>query len=130
MELACSSKHRLVLERFHMGIRSWRRPSRLVMTGVAAVAMASVVGGVAYSAGAASPQPAIQTSTPKSEDQVTNIDVLRQQLRNYYGDPLGSGTFAANSNYAQEAQKVAAAGERWITATHNTAKTKAILLDV
>jgi hypothetical protein len=115
-----------------MGIRSWRLPSRrVVLTGVAAVAMASVVGGVAYSAGAATtPQPAIQTSTPKSENQVTNIDVLRQQLRNYYGDPLGSGTFAPDSNYAKEAEKVAAAGTRWISATHNTSKTKAILLDV
>ena len=115
-----------------MVIRSWRRPSRrLVLTGVAAVAMASVVGGVAYSAGAASPQPAIQTSTPRSEKQVTNIDVLRQQLRNYYGDPLGSGTFAADSNYAKEAQKAAAAGTHWISASHHTgAKTKAIVLDV
>ena len=114
-----------------MGIRSWRLPSRrVVLTGVAAVAMASVVGGVAYSAGAASPQPAIQTSTPKSENQVTNIDVLRQQLRNYYGDPLGSGNFAPDSNYAKEAQKVAASGTRWISAPHHTNKTKAILLDV
>ena len=114
-----------------MVIRSWRRPSRrLVLTGVAAVAMASVVGGVAYSAGAASPQPAIQTSTPRSEKQVTNIDVLRQQLRNYYGDPLGSGTFAPDSNYAKEASSVAAAGKRWISAPHHTKTTKAILLDV
>ncbi|RZU19161.1 putative acid phosphatase of HAD superfamily subfamily IIIB [Kribbella rubisoli] len=114
-----------------MAFRSWRRPSRrMVLTSVAAVAMTSVVGGVAYSAGAANPQPAIQTSTPRSEKQVTNIDVLRQQLRNYYGDPLGSGTFADNSNYAKEARSVAAAGTRWISAPHHTRQTKAILLDV
>ena len=114
-----------------MAFRSWRRPSRrMVLTSVAAVAMTSVVGGVAYSAGAANPQPAIQTSTPRSEKQVTNIDVLRQQLRNYYGDPLGSGTFADNSNYAKEARSVAAAGTRWISAPHHTRETKAILLDV
>ena len=114
-----------------MHIRSWRRPSRrLVLTGVAAVSLASVVGGVAYSAGVAAQQPAIQTSTPRTERQVTNIDVLRQQLRNYYGDPLGTGTFGADSNYAKEAKSVAAAGTRWIDATHHTTKTKAILLDV
>jgi hypothetical protein len=114
-----------------MHIRSWRRPSRrLVLTGVAAVSLASVVGGVAYSAGVAAQQPAIQTSTPRTERQVTNIDVLRQQLRNYYGDPLGSGTFGADSNYAKEATSVAAAGARWISAPHHTQKTKAILLDV
>ncbi|MEV4260627.1 HAD family acid phosphatase [Kribbella sp. NPDC049584] len=114
-----------------MAFRSWRRPSRrMVLSSVAAVAMTSVVGGVAYSAGAANPQPAIQTSTPRSEKQVTNIDVLRQQLRNYYGDPLGSGTFADNSNYAKEARSVAAAGTRWISTPHHTRQTKAILLDV
>ncbi|MER7248039.1 HAD family acid phosphatase [Kribbella sp. NPDC000426] len=114
-----------------MAFRSWRRPSRrMVLTSVAAVAMTSVVGGVAYSAGAANPQPAIQTSTPRSEKQVTNIDVLRQQLRNYYGDPLGSGTFADDSNYAKEARSVAAAGSRYLATPHHTRKTKAILLDV
>ncbi|MFI7065968.1 HAD family acid phosphatase [Kribbella sp. NPDC050124] len=114
-----------------MKIRSLRRPSRrLLLTGVASVAIASVVGGVAYSAGVASQQPAIQTSTPRTERQVTNIDVLRQQLRNYYGDPLGTGTFGADSNHAKEAKSVAAAGTRWISAPHHTKKTKAILLDV
>ena len=48
--------------------RTWRRPSRrMVLSSVAAVAMTSVVGGVAYSAGVATQQPAIQTSTPHSE---------------------------------------------------------------
>jgi hypothetical protein len=102
----------------------------MVLTGVATVAIASTVGGVAYSAGVATQQPAIQTSTPQTESQVTNIDVLRQQLRNYYGDPLGTGTFGADSNYAKEATSVAESGERWISAPHHTEKTKAILLDV
>jgi hypothetical protein len=114
-----------------MNIRSWRRPSRrLVLTGAASVAIASVVGGVAYSAGVAAQQPAIQTTTPRSERQITNIDVLRQQIRNYYGDPLGTGTFGADSNYAKEASSVAAAGTRWISVPHHTKGTKAILLDV
>jgi hypothetical protein len=113
-----------------MGFRSWRPSRRLALTGVATVAIASTVGGVAYSAGVATQQPAIQTSTPKTERQVTNIDVLRQQLRNYYGDPLGTGTFGADSNYAKEATSVAAAGTRWISAPHHTKGTKAILLDV
>jgi hypothetical protein len=107
--------------------RSWRRP---MLIGAATVAIASIAGGVAYSAGVAAQQPAIQTSTPRSEKQVTNIDVLRQQLRNYYGDPLGSGTFTADSNYAKEARGVAADGKRWISTRHHTRGTKAILLDV
>ncbi|QNE18749.1 acid phosphatase [Kribbella qitaiheensis] len=111
--------------------RSWRRPSRrLILTGVAAVAVASVAGGVAYSAGVAAQQPAIQTSTPRSERQITNIDVLRQQIRNYYGDPLGTGTFAPDSNYAKEAGSVAASGKHWLSIPHHTRHTKAILLDV
>jgi predicted secreted acid phosphatase len=107
--------------------RSWRRP---LFIGAAAVAVASVVGGVAYSAGVATQQPAIQTSTPRSEHQITNIDVLRQQIRNYYGDPLGSGTFGADSNYAKEATSVAKQGEHWLASKHHTRGTKAILLDV
>jgi predicted secreted acid phosphatase len=107
--------------------RSWRRP---LLIGAAAVAVASVVGGVAYSAGVATQQPAIQTSTPRSEHQITNIDVLRQQIRNYYGDPLGSGTFGADSNYAKEATSVAEQGKHWLASKHHTRGTKAILLDV
>jgi predicted secreted acid phosphatase len=80
---------------------------------------------------AADPQPAIQTSTPKSENQITNIDVLRQQIRNYYGDPLGTGTFGSDSNYANEASSAAAAGARWLQARAHAVKgQKAIVLDV
>ena len=114
-----------------MFLRSWRRPSRrLILTGAATLAVASVAGGVAYSAGVASQQPAIQTSTPRTESQVTNIDVLRQQLRNYYGDPLGTGVFAPQSNYAKEAKSVASDGKRWLATRHHPKGTKAILLDV
>src|SRR4051794_19987603 len=113
-------------------IRSARRPSRrAVLTSVAAVAMTSVVGGVAYSAGAATQQPAIRTSTPRSEKDVTNIDVLRQQLRNYYGDPLGTGQFTADSYYAKEAGKVAADGRRFLsTRRSGHHATRAIIMDV
>ncbi|WP_197704442.1 HAD family acid phosphatase [Jatrophihabitans sp. GAS493] len=93
--------------------------------GLAAVLVAAG-GGVAYSAVA---QPAIHTFTPRSADQITNIDVLRQQIRNYYGDPLGTGTFAADSNYAREASRVAADGTRYLNYAHSH-KTKAIVLDV
>jgi predicted secreted acid phosphatase len=77
------------------------------------------------------PQPAIQTSTPKSEKQITNVDVLRQQIRNYYGDPLGTGTFGSESNYAKEASAAADAGGRWLQArAHAVKRPKAIVLDV
>jgi hypothetical protein len=85
---------------------------------------------------AADPQPAIQTTTPNSERQITNIDVDRQQIKNYYGDPLGSGTFGADSNYAREAADVASDGTRYLDglarqghANHAPAGA-AILLDV
>ncbi len=105
------------------------RPSRrFVLTAVAAVAVAALVGGgVAY---AAAGQPAIKTSTPRSERQITNIDVLRQQIRNYYGDPLGTGVAADDSNYAKEARSVAADGKRWLAERHHTRGTRAIVLDV
>jgi hypothetical protein len=102
---------------------------RIAVTAVAALAAATLGGaGVGYAAATA--QPAIQTKTPHSEHEMTNIDVLRQQIKNYYGDPLGSGTFAADSYYAKEARSVAASGEHYLAARHSSHKTKAIVLDV
>lgn len=111
-----------------MSVLSWRRPRRRfgLIAGVALLVLV-VAGGVAY---AAVTQPAIKTFTPRSADQITNIDVLRQQIRNYYGDPLGTGVAAEHGNYAREATAVAASGQRWLRASHRTHGTKAIVLDV
>jgi hypothetical protein len=103
---------------------------RLGATAVAAVAVAALGGaGIGYAAATAGP--AIKTSTPHSERDVTNIDVLRQQLRNYYGDPLGTGQFPATGNYAKEASRVAADGKRYLTTRRAGGHaTRAIVLDV
>src|SRR4249919_140208 len=91
------------------GLRALRPTTRLaVLIGIVALI---AVGAVAL---AADPQPAIKTTTPTSERQITNIDVLRQQIRNYYGDPLGTGTFAPDSNYAKEAEDAASDGTRYL----------------
>jgi predicted secreted acid phosphatase len=101
---------------------------RITVTAVAAVAVATLGGaGIGY---AAASGPAIHTRTPHSEREMTNIDVLRQQIRNYYGDELGTGTFADDSYYAKEARSVAAAGKHYLAAPHHTHQIKAILLDV
>jgi hypothetical protein len=93
-----------------MNITSLRAPRRAAVA-AAAITMAVLGGaGVGWAAAATTAQPAIKTITPRSEKDVTNIDVLRQQLRNYYGDPLGTGQFAADSNYARESSHVAAEG--------------------
>ena len=68
-----------------------RRIPRLTLA--VALLTAIAAGAIAYAA----TTPAIQTFTPRSERQITNLDVLRQQIRNYYGDPLGTGTFAPDS---------------------------------
>ncbi len=107
---------------------------RLTITAVW-IAATIIAGGVAYAATG----PAIQTFTPRSEKQITNIDVLRQQIRNYYGDPLGTGVFADDSNYAREASSVAAAAKRFLShegwshegwRRHHDSQMKAIILDV
>jgi hypothetical protein len=107
----------------------WRRPSRrFVVISLAALTVAALAGGgVAY---AAATQPAIKTSTPRSERQITNIDVLRQQIRNYYGDPLGTGVASSDSNYAKEAESVEASGKHWLASQHHVHGTRAIVLDV
>jgi hypothetical protein len=105
---------------------------------LAVLGLTLAVAGVVVAAG-----PAIQTITPQKADQVTNIDVLRQQLKNYYGDPLavtGSGATGTwqsplnlDSNYAHEAEGVAADGEHWLDARAHSQRPsglKAIVLDV
>ncbi|MGZ6271293.1 MAG: HAD family acid phosphatase [Candidatus Limnocylindrales bacterium] len=109
---------------------TWLRRSRRLTIGVLAVAISLLVGGVAVAAG-----PAIQTFTPHSERDITNLDVLRQQIRNYYGDPLGTGVFGADSYYAKEAGSVAQDGARWLASRthgqwHSRSRLKAIVLDV
>jgi hypothetical protein len=105
-----------------------KRAPRLAV--VVGLVLAIAAGAIAYAA----TEPAIQTITPTSEKQITNLDVLRQQIRNYYGDPLGTGTFAPDSNYAAEASGVAVKGSwflskkaKWL---HEKAPVKAIVLDV
>ena len=112
-----------------MSERSWRRPTRrsILAATTVLVAAALVGGGVAY---AATQQPSIKTSTPRTANQMTNIDVLRQQIKNYYGDPLGTGVAASDSNYAKEARGVAKDGEHWLAAPRHIHATKAIILDV
>ena len=91
------------------------RRTRLALAATAGVvAIALVGGGVAVAASTSTPQPAITTFTPKKADQITNIDVLRQQIKNYYGDPLGSGTFDPHGNYADEATRVAQRGASYL----------------
>jgi hypothetical protein len=109
-----------------------RSPSRTgIMVSVGLVTLGVIGGGAAVAATAATPQPAIQTITPRTERQVTNIDIVRQQIKNYYGDPLGSGKTPADSNYAKEAASVAADGSHYLSShTYHGKATKAILLDV
>jgi predicted secreted acid phosphatase len=106
--------------------------TRRLAVGAVAIALSFIAGGVAM---AAVGQPAIQTITPHSEKQITNLDVLRQQIRNYYGDQLGSGLFADDSFYAKEATDAAQDGAHYLAARgrHHHGKVghlKAIILDV
>jgi hypothetical protein len=76
----------------------------LLIAGLATTAVVAVAG----------LQPADLTFTPKSEAQMTNIDVARAWAKNYYGAPTAvagsgaTGTWDAplnlESNYANEAE--------------------------
>jgi predicted secreted acid phosphatase len=103
---------------------SMRRLPRLALV-AAVVAVAGIVVAVAVAA-----NPSTDRSfTPQKADQVTNLDVLRQQIANYYGDPGKTGTFSADSNYAREADGVAKDGANWLAARSNVPN-RAIVLDV
>ena len=103
---------------------SMRRFPRFALV-AAVVAVAGIVVAVAVAA-----NPSTDRSfTPQKADQVTNIDVLRQQIANYYGDPGKTGSFSADSNYAREAEGVAKDGANWLSARTNVPN-RAIVLDV
>lgn len=108
-----------------------RVKARPPITVVALVVALSLIGG-GVALGAASVQ-ALHIITPKSESQITNIDVLRLEIKNYYGDPSGTGNFAADSYYAKEASSVAAEAGRWLASQATASRPsgmKAIVLDV
>ena len=103
---------------------SLQRLPRLALA-VSVVAVAGIVVAVAVAA-----NPSTDRSfTPQKADQVTNVDVLRQQIANYYGDPGKTGNFGADSNYAREAESVANDGANWLRARSQVTN-KAIVLDV
>lgn len=101
---------------------------RVVMLTAGFATAALVGGGVAIAATQAGP--AIQTRTPRTERDVTNVDVDKQQVKNYYGDPMGTGTFGADSNYVKEVRAVEAEADRYLSRPHRARGTKAIVLDV
>lgn len=106
---------------------------------VALVAVAAAVSIAAAAAYATNVQPSL-SFTPNSEKQITNIDILRQQIKNYYGAPTAktgaTGTWQdplnLDSNYANEARSVAKQGGNWLAArAHKKDSGKqAIVLDV
>jgi hypothetical protein len=105
------------------------RPRR--RTVAIALATAALVAGGSAAAVAVAPQPAIHTITPKHAASITNIDVLRQQIANYYGDPLKTGIIGAHSNYVKEVHAVELrAAEYLLRAHHEKGRKKAIVLDV
>jgi predicted secreted acid phosphatase len=101
----------------------------LLIAGLATVAAVAVAG----------LQPADLTFTPKSEAQMTNVDVARAWAKNYYGAPTavaGSGATGTwntplnlQSNYANEARSVADKGDNWLAA-RSKVRNRAIVLDV
>jgi putative acid phosphatase of HAD superfamily subfamily IIIB len=112
-----------------------RRPSRLTAVLLVAIVVLATAGG-AIAGGAMS----VPTFVPTSADQVTNLDILRSQIKNYYGTPTAATGMTncnkdlapgADSNYSKEAAGVAADGSRWLSSGWRpTGATKAIVLDV
>jgi predicted secreted acid phosphatase len=117
------------MKRFPLPRRSLRLVLVLVIVGLATAAAVAFAG----------LQPADLSFTPKSEAQMTNIDVARAYAKNYYGAPTAVAGSAASgtwntplnlqSNYANEARSVAEKGDNWLAA-RSKVPNKAIVLDV
>jgi predicted secreted acid phosphatase len=110
------------------------RHSRRAGFAVVGLALMLATAGVAVAA------PSMLTFTPQKADQITNIDILRQQIKNYYDTPSaasGSGATAGwtlplnlDSNYAREAERVASQAEHWLRARAGKSAKPAIVFDV
>jgi hypothetical protein len=78
--------------------------------------------------------------TPNSEDQVSNVDVLRANIKSYYGDPnastgsSGTGgwthTLNASSPYAAEAESVASSAWAYLKGKVGKFDNPAVVFDV
>jgi predicted secreted acid phosphatase len=82
-------------------------------------------------------------TTPKTANDVANVDITRLEIKNYYGTPgastggsaTGGWTLPLNmdSNYAAEAESVATDGAHWLDSQANSNKktgAKAVVFDV
>jgi len=117
--------------------QAWLRRSRRMTALVIVAALSLSAAGVAIAGGAMS----LPTFVPTSADQITNLDILRSQIKNYYDTPTAATGMsscnkdlapAADGNYAKEAASVAADGAGWLTSGWRATSSaqKAIVLDV
>ncbi len=112
----------------------WRAPRGLI-AGLA-IGLVLATAGVAAAGGLSGPK----IITPKTADKITNLDVLRLEIKNYYGTPgasTGSGATAgwtlaldSTSNYAKEAAKVAKNGRLFLNERAGRRPMQAMVLDV
>jgi hypothetical protein len=115
------------------GSSRFARASRTAVLGLA-MALVFATAGIAAGAGL----DALHIITPRTADQVANIDILRMELKNYYGapgaatGPNGGWTAPLNldSNYADEAESVATTAGHWLDAQADGTGMKALVLDV
>jgi hypothetical protein len=114
-------------------LSSLARRSRVAVVGLA-VGLVFATAGVAVGINLHTPR----IITPKTADQVTNIDILRSEIKNYYGAPGArtgpTGDWMAplnlDSNYAHEAEKVARKASNWLHRKADGSANQAIVLDV
>ena len=83
-------------------VRWTTRTRRIAAVAAMAVVLALVAGRRLRGHRASPADPDVRR--PTSERQITNIDVLRQQIRNYYGDPLGTRHLRAGQQLRQGGQ--------------------------
>jgi len=104
---------------------------RRVAVGALVAATAAVLGGAgAGYAATADDGSVIRTKTPRTADDITNLDVVHQQIRNYYEDPDRGYWVGPHSNYTKEVAGVVADASRYLAAHKSDRGKKAIVLDV
>jgi hypothetical protein len=104
--------------------KSRRRWSTMAAVAAVAAAAAGLIGGGVASAGA--------PTAPRSDASIPNLGLTELRIEAYYGDPAGTGTPSAQSNYARQTDGITAATRRYLQArlTHPRHAKPALVLDI
>ncbi|MGA8114758.1 MAG: HAD family acid phosphatase [Actinocatenispora sp.] len=96
----------------------------------AAVALgAALLVGVGGAAAGSADEHGAGTSTPRHDNQIENLGLVKNEIKAYYGD-AGDGKPAADSHYARDVKRVERSLSAWLRVSSRHADKPAVVFDI